>query len=125
VAAAPDAAAQIAEHSRGRGADVVIDLVGVDATLAPAAAVTRPLGLTVVGIAGVTLPVGFFSGAYEAAIATTYWGSLPELVEVIALAATGLLRAQVRRFGLDHALDAYRAMHDGTVEGLAVILPNT
>jgi len=125
VQAGPDAAAQITELTAGRGADVVVDLVGADATLALAAAVTRPLGhLTIVGIAGGTLPVSFFGIAYEVSVATTYWGSLPELVEVIALAAAGRINARVRRFGLDDALDAYAAMRAGTLEGRAVIVPN-
>ena len=125
VDAGPDAAAQIREVTGGRGADVVIDLVGADATLALGASVVRPLGhLTIVGIAGGTLPVSFFSLSYEASVATTYWGSLPELIEVIALASSGRIRPQVRRFPLGQALDAYAAMRSGTLEGRAVIVPD-
>jgi propanol-preferring alcohol dehydrogenase len=119
------AAAAVGELTAGRGADVVIDLVGADTTLALGASVVRPLGhLTIVGIAGGTLPVSFFSIAYEASVATTYWGSLPELIEVIALAASGRIRPQVNRFTLDGALDAYAAMRSGTLEGRAVIVPD-
>jgi hypothetical protein len=64
----------------------VLDFVGVDATLGLGAAVARPLGdLTIVGIGGGTLPVSFFSVGYEVSIQTTYWGSRPELVEVLNL----------------------------------------
>ena len=110
VLAGEDAAAEITELTRGKGADVVVDLVGADATLALAAAVTRPMGhVTLVGIAGGSLPVSFFGIAYEVSVASTYWGSLPELMEVIALASTGRIRAHVQRFALDDALLAYES----------------
>jgi propanol-preferring alcohol dehydrogenase len=124
VEAGADAAIRVRELTGGGGADVVIDLVGADTTLALGASVVRPLGhLTIVGIAGGTLPVSFFSIAYEASVATTYWGSLPELVEVIALASSGRIRPRVHRFTLDDALDAYAAMRSGALEGRAVIVP--
>jgi propanol-preferring alcohol dehydrogenase len=125
VEAGVDAAARLRELTGGRGADVVIDLVGADATLAIGASIVRPLGhLTIVGIAGGTLPVSFFSIPYEASVATTYWGSLPELIEVIALASADRIRPQVQRFPLDAALDAYAAMRSGTLGGRAVIVPD-
>ena len=124
VPASDDAAAHLLELTKGRGADVVVDIVGADDTLALGAAVLRPLGhLTIVGIAGGTLPVSFFGIGYEVSVATTYWGSYPELVEVLALAAAGRIEARTQRFGLDEALDAYRAMAAGTAEGRAVIVP--
>jgi propanol-preferring alcohol dehydrogenase len=124
VLAGDGAAAQIQELTHGRGADVVIDVVGADATLALAAACTRPLGhLTIVGIAGGTLPVSFFGIAYEVSVATTYWGSFPELMEVVALAQAGHLHPHVQRFDLDHAVDAYQAMTEGRLEGRAVVVP--
>jgi propanol-preferring alcohol dehydrogenase len=120
-----DAANEIRENSKGRGADVVLDFVGSDDTLALAAAVVRPAGdLTIVGIAGGSLPVSFFAVPYEVSIQTTYWGSRPELVEVLELAAAGLLRPKITTFGLDAALDAYRAIQTGKLEGRAVIVPS-
>jgi propanol-preferring alcohol dehydrogenase len=125
VVANESSADEIRDLTAGRGADVVIDLVGSDDTLALGAAVVRPMGhLTIVGIAGGTLPVGFFNIAYEASVATTYWGSLPELVEVIALAQSGRIEARVQKFDLEDAPAAYQAMRDGTLEGRAVIVPN-
>jgi propanol-preferring alcohol dehydrogenase len=86
--------------------------------------VARPLGhLTIVGIAGGTLPFSFFSLAFEVSVATTYWGSRPELAEVIALAAAGHITPRVERFSLDRATDAYAAMEAGQLEGRAVIVP--
>jgi len=124
VVAGEAAAAEIADLAAGRGVDVVIDIVGSDDTLALGAAVTRPLGhLTIVGIAGGTLPVSFFGIAYEVSVATTYWGTFPELMEVIALASAGRIRAHIQRFALDDAMAAYQAMREGTLEGRAVVVP--
>jgi propanol-preferring alcohol dehydrogenase len=124
VLAGDDAAAEIRDLTGDRGAEVVIDLVGVDASVALAAAVSRSLGhLTIVGIGGGTLPVSFFSVPNEVSIATTYWGSLPELIEVVALAEAGQIRPHVQRFALDDAPAAYEAMRSGTLEGRAVIVP--
>ena len=59
VPAGDDAAAQVMDLTGGRGVDVTVDLVGADDTLALGAASTRSLGhLTIVGIAGGTLPTG-------------------------------------------------------------------
>lgn len=124
VLAGEDAAAEVQDLVGGRGVDVVVDFVGADATLALGAAVARPMGhLTIVGIAGGSLPIGFFSIAYEVSVTTTYWGSFPELVEVLALATAGHLVAHVQRFDLDHATDAYEAMRAGSLEGRAVVVP--
>ena len=89
---------EILEITKGMGADVILDMVGVDDSLALAAAVSRPLGhLTLVGIGGGSLPFSFFALPYEVSLATTYWGTLPELTEVIALAEAGHLRPHVER----------------------------
>ncbi|MEV7330517.1 NAD(P)-dependent alcohol dehydrogenase [Micromonospora sp. NPDC093244] len=124
VASGPSAAEEIRDATGGRGADVVLDFVGADATLTLGAAVARTVGdLTIVGIGGGTLPVSFFSVPYEVSIATTYWGSRPELVEVLDLGARGLIRPKTTTFALDEATDAYRQMREGTLEGRAVIVP--
>jgi len=124
VQAGDDAATEIDELTHGKGADVVLDLVGSDDTLALGSAVTRSVGhITLVGIAGGSLHVSFFSPRYEVSVASTYWGSLPELIEVIALAEEGKISASVQRFTLDDALVAYDAMAAGTLHGRAVIVP--
>lgn len=120
-----DATAEIVELTHGIGADLVLDLVGVDATLQLAAATVRTMGhLTLVGIGGGTLPVGFFSVPYEASVATTYWGSITELMDVITLAQQGDLHAEITRFGLDDANDAYDQLRAHNVRGRAVVEPN-
>src|SRR5579872_1054240 len=124
VVSGPEAVAEIRAATGGRGADVVLDFVGADATLALGAGVVRPLGdLTIVGIAGGTLPVSFFSVPYEVSIQTTYWGSRPELVEVLDLGARGLVHPKITTFSLDEAADAYTQMQAGHLEGRAVVVP--
>lgn len=119
-----EAAATIRDLSGGQGADVVLDFVGVDATLALGAAASRVLGqLLIVGIGGGTLPMNFFGIPYEVSVATTYWGSLPELHEVLALARAGTITPHVSRFGLDEAPSVYERLAAGEIDGRAVIVP--
>ena len=102
---------EILEITKGKGADLVLDMVGVDESLALAAAVSRPLGhLTLVGIGGGSLPFSFFALPYEVSLATTYWGTLPELTEVIALAEAGHLRPHVERHPLSEAPALYESL---------------
>jgi propanol-preferring alcohol dehydrogenase len=115
---------EVRELTRGRGAELVLDFVGVDATLALATAVTRSLGhIALVGAGRGSLAYSFFTTPYEVSLGTTYWGSLPELVEVLALAERGLIRSRMQRFALDDALAAFDALATGRVEGRAVLVP--
>ncbi|BCB92096.1 NAD(P)-dependent alcohol dehydrogenase [Phytohabitans suffuscus] len=118
------AAEQIRDATGGLGADLVLDFVGADATLRLGASVARMLSdLTIVGIARGTLPVSFFGVPYEMSVQTTYWGSRPELVEVLDLGARGLVRPRTTRFALQDALGAYERMREGSLLGRAVIVP--
>lgn len=124
---APDAdtVATIREAAHGRGADVVLDFVGSEATMQTGLAATRMLGdFTLVGIAGGSVPFSFFSQAYEVSVQTTYWGNRAELVEVLDLAARGLLRPDITLFPLADAPDAYRRLAAGALAGRAVVVPN-
>jgi len=123
LAPGDDLVAQVRAAGHGLGADVVLDMVGSDETLATATAVARQLGdITIVGLGGGTLPVSFFGVPYEASVQTTYWGNRAELVEVLDLAARGLLHAEVTRFDLDHATEAYDLLRRGEVSGRAVVV---
>lgn len=124
VASDDQAVSAIKDLTRGHGADVLLDFVGADATMDLARRVARPLGdVTIVGIAGGSVPLTFFSQPYEVSIQTTYWGSRPELGELLALAARGFLHVQSTTYSLDHAPQAYHDLHDGKVRGRAVIVP--
>ena len=96
-----------------------------EATIALGAAVSRFLGdVTVVGIAGGMFPFSFFSQPYEVSIQTTYWGSRPELVEVLDLAARGLLRPTVTTVPLEGAVEAYHRLAVGSALGRQVVVPS-
>jgi propanol-preferring alcohol dehydrogenase len=119
------AVARVRSLTGGLGAELVLDLVGSEETLALAVECARVRGdVTIVGLAGGTLPVSFFGVPYECSVATTYWGSAVELRDVIALARAGRIRVTVERFSLDHALDAYERLRAGDIDGRAVIMPN-
>lgn len=120
----PGAAEQIRRYTGGRGADVVVDCVGADATLALGAAAVRSLGdLTIVGLDGGTLPLSFFALAYEASVQTTYWGTRPELQEVLELGARGLIAPTHRTIRLTEAAAGYADLAAGRVEGRLVVVP--
>ncbi|MDZ7733966.1 MAG: NAD(P)-dependent alcohol dehydrogenase [Acidimicrobiia bacterium] len=124
VAPGPDAADEIREHSRGLGADLVVDFVGNDGTLGLAVGVSRTHSqITVVGLGGGTYPLSFFSVPYEASVTTTYWGTIPELREVVALAESGHIRAEISRHALDDAPGVYERLQRGEIDGRAVIVP--
>lgn len=118
-------AEEIRSVTGGRGADVVIDCVGADATIAMGAAAARQMGdLTVVGIGGGSFAFSFFSIPYEVSLQTTYWGARQELLEVLDLGARGLIASEITTFPLNDAMSAYEALKSGDIEGRAVIVPN-
>ncbi|MFI5782849.1 NAD(P)-dependent alcohol dehydrogenase [Nocardia sp. NPDC051570] len=121
---ADDTAAQIRDVAHGRGADVILDFVGTTQTLALGAQSARSMGdLTLVGLAGGTLPLSFFATAYEVSVQTVYWGTRPDLVEVLDLAGRGQLTAAITTSGLDDMMDVYRRMEAGEITGRVVITP--
>lgn len=124
--ATEDTAAAVKQATGGRGADAGFDFVGTETTLGTAIAAARTLGdVTLVGIAGGTRDFGFFNVPYEVSLQTVYWGSRPELAELLELGARGLVRPVTTTYTLDQAVEAYRALHEGRVSGRAVIIPNS
>lgn len=124
VSSDDQAVGAIKDLTGGHGADVLLDCVGAGATIELARTAARPLGdATIVGIGGGSVPLSFFSQPYEVSIQTTYWGSRPELVELLELAARGLVNVESSTYTLDQAAQAYRDLHDGKVHGRAVVVP--
>jgi len=120
-----DAVKRIKEITRGQGADLVLDMVGVKPTLEMAAQISRVLGhVTIVGLGNSALPVNFHSPAKECSVTAPYWGSIPELMEVVSLAQAGKIKMLVEQFPLEQASEAYHLLHDGKIQGRAVIVPN-
>ncbi|MFJ5937590.1 NAD(P)-dependent alcohol dehydrogenase [Streptomyces sp. NPDC003444] len=119
------AAGAVRELTGGRGAEVVLDFVGAQPTVTSAGAMAAIEGdVTIVGLGGGALPVGFGSPAYEVSVASPYWGTRAELIEVLDLARAGAVDVHVETYALDDAPKAYERLHEGRVDGRAVILPN-
>jgi len=119
------AVTRIKDMTRGQGAELVLDMVGVNPTLQMAAQVARVLGhLTIVGLGSAALPVNFRSPPHECSVASPYWGFITELMEVVSLAQAGKIQMLVEHFPLERAGEAYRLLHDGKIQGRAVITPN-
>ena len=85
----------------------------------------RPLGhLTIVELGNAALPVNFNGPPKECSVASPFWGSIPELIEVIDLAQAGKkIRMLVEHFPLDDAAHTYHLLHDGKIQGRADATP--
>ncbi|MDI3417681.1 NAD(P)-dependent alcohol dehydrogenase [Streptomyces luteolus] len=119
------AATVVRELTDGRGAEVVLDFVGAPPTVASAGAMVAVEGdVTLVGLGGGALPVGFGVVPYEAKVCSPYWGTRAELIEVLDLARAGAVEVHVEEYSLDEAPQAYERLHHGRVDGRAVILPH-
>ncbi|MFG3603381.1 NAD(P)-dependent alcohol dehydrogenase [Micromonospora chersina] len=111
------------------GADVVLDFVGADPTVTTARQVVATGGqVLLVGLAGGTLPVRPVADEpptvpLETVVQVPFWGTRAELQEVIALARSGQLQADVQTFPLAEAPEAYELLRRGEIHGRAVIVP--
>lgn len=115
----------IRDLTGGRGVDAAFDFVGATPTIKTAQASMAEGGrLTVVGIAGGTTEWSFFSTPYESTITNTYWGTLEDLYEVVAMYRAGQIRPEIERYTMDDALEAYRRLESGQLSGRAVVTPH-
>ena len=117
------AGATVEEAMAGGRADVVLDFVGSDETMAAGAAVLAPGGrLVVVGGArgsmvvgkGLTLPLGW-------GVSAPFWGTRADLVAVVELAEKGLLHPVVEEVPFSEVPAAYARLHEGGVTGRLVV----
>jgi len=119
------AAEAIREITKGRGAELVVDMVGSDDSVALAAAVAKfESDLTIVGLAGGKFEFAFGAVPFEAELCIPYWGTAVELMECLDLAREGKIRAHVEHFSLEEAPQAYEKMREGHLDGRAVISPS-
>ncbi len=65
----------------------------------------------------------FFALPYDCSVSAPYWGTLPDLLEVIALAELGKVKPAVEFFPLARVQDAYHELREGRIHGRAVIVP--
>ena len=62
---------------------------------------------------------------YESGVANSYWGSIGELMDVIALARRGPIHVETEWFSLDQANEAYERMRTAGLRGRAVLVPSS
>jgi propanol-preferring alcohol dehydrogenase len=106
-----------------RGAALVLDFVGSDETVRVAAAVIEPGGhVSIVGSGGSSFPFAIGSVPLEWSAGRPSWGTLPELHEVVALAAAGRIEIEVERLALEDTVEGYRRLRRGEVAGRAVVV---
>ncbi|MFF0739703.1 NAD(P)-dependent alcohol dehydrogenase [Streptomyces sp. NPDC004111] len=119
------AAAKVRELTGGTGAQAVFDFVGAPPTVTTATACAAvEAEISIVGIGGGAASVGFGTVPYDAAVRSPYWGSRSELIEVLDLARSGAIDVHVETYTLDEAPEVYARLHDGRINGRAVILPH-
>ncbi|MEV4732325.1 NAD(P)-dependent alcohol dehydrogenase [Saccharopolyspora sp. NPDC049426] len=119
------AATKVRDLTDGRGAQAVFDFVGAQPTVETAGAVASvEADITIVGIGGGSLAVGFGLLPFEASVTAPYWGSRSEFHEVLELARAGAISVHTETYTLDEAPLAYERLHDGQINGRAVIVPN-
>jgi len=119
-----DSVAAVKEITKGVGAEVVFDFVGIQPTLDAALQMTKPRGdLDIVGVGDGVAGVGLFTLPYEVNVSTTYWGTLFDAYELVELAQRGVINVHTETYTLDQAPEAYERLHHGQVHGRAVLVP--
>jgi alcohol dehydrogenase, propanol-preferring len=122
-----DTARDVRAVSEGRGTDAVFDFVGSPSSLVLAASVLgADADLVVVGSGGGQLVVKKFGDLPAGCrVSLPFWGTRSDLTGVIDLARRGAVRAEIETFPLSAASDAIARMRDGTLNGRAVIVPDS
>lgn len=120
----PDTHKVLRAANGGTGVDAVLDFVGSDSSLALSVASLRAgAELVVVGSGRGQLTIGKGGLPAGARVSLPFWGTRPELHEVIALALAGQLRVAVETFPLSAAEEALARLRAGAVRGRAVLVP--
>ncbi len=119
-------AAALREQTGGAGAQVVLDFVGVDATIATGLASVRSYGaFGLVGAGGGTFRRPWFGGLPREADVFTFQGSsIADAHEVVRLAEAGLVTSEVDLFAWDDVEVAYDKLARGGLRGRAVVIPS-
>jgi alcohol dehydrogenase, propanol-preferring len=114
---------RLREATGGRGAMVVLDFVGTDATIATALATVRPAGrVVIVGAGGGTARVGWGASPSDCHVYVSFASTAADVHEVIALAQAGRLSIPVETFPFAQVELAYDKLRRGDLLGRAVVV---
>ncbi|MEU4609999.1 NAD(P)-dependent alcohol dehydrogenase [Streptomyces umbrinus] len=122
----PDTSEVLRRRAGGIGVDAVLDFVGSHSSLELAVGALRAGGeLAVVGSGGGELTVRK-PGALPPGvrISLPFWGTRPELEEVVALARKGVVRVETEEFALSSAPEAIDRLRSGHARGRTVLVPD-
>jgi alcohol dehydrogenase, propanol-preferring len=120
----PAAVDSVKDITRGLGADVVFDFVGIQPTADLAAGMVATAGhVVVIGVASGAVKIGQRTVPLDVTGRAINWGSRAELIEVVELAKRGAIQIHVEKYSLDQAPQAYENLHAGKIRGRAVIVP--
>lgn len=107
-----------------RGAVLVLDCVGIQPTIDLGAQVLgRDSHWSIVGLGGGHHDLHAGSAPFGCEICTPFWGGRAELMEVLALARSGRIAADITEYPLDKAPEVYELLEKGRVSGRAVLIP--
>ncbi|MGN6089551.1 MAG: alcohol dehydrogenase catalytic domain-containing protein [Actinomycetales bacterium] len=101
------------------GVDASIVFAPSDAVVQQALRLTRPGGTVVVGVNGNVGPLPF---ATEKTVVGSLLGTRQQMLDVLALAAAGKIRANCETFPLGNAADALQKLKAGEVRARAVLV---
>jgi alcohol dehydrogenase, propanol-preferring len=122
----PELPSKVMDLSGGRGVAAAFDFVGSDSTLSLAIGTTKTLGkVTQIGLAGGAAKLQVLQNSrFEVLFEVTFWGTIRELREVIALAESGRLEPIALEYApLEQINTVYDRLKRGEIEGRAVITP--
>lgn len=121
-AAADVSADVLRDLTAGRGADAVLDFVGVDATMRLALGAVRAGGsVGIVGAGGGTATIGWGHVPNDCEVLIPIGGTTADLHDVVALAEAGRLIVDVETFPFADTAAAYERAASGAVLGRAVV----
>jgi NAD+-dependent secondary alcohol dehydrogenase Adh1 len=124
VDARRDPVKQVMDITRGRGAEVVIDLVGNDQTLANGMKMLRKGGsLVIVGYGGTANLKAIDMIFSEFSVLGSLVGNWDELRELIELTRQGKVRVLTKKGKLDEVNEMLDQLKKGTLEGRGVVIP--
>lgn len=124
VRADHSAISQVRRLTNEKGVDIIIDFVGTDQTHADSLQMLRKGGhYFVVGYGGTIKVPSLDIINNEFSIIGSLVGNYSELYELMVLHAQGKVALHTNKYSLDEANDVLHLLHEGKINGRAVLVP--